>query len=810
MLVPVACVFDQLVIALKGAAQVLLNAPTGAGKSTWLPLQLLQEPWLDGRIILLEPRRLAARNIAQRLAESLHEKPGGQVGYRMRGESCVGESTRLEVVTEGVLTRMLQDDPALSGVRLVILDEFHERSLQADLALALLLDVQQGLRDDLKLLVMSATLDNLALSRLLPAAPVISTQGRAYPVERRFVNLSARQSFVQEVAAVCRGLLAQESGSMLVFLPGAGEIQQVQRALEAHLPENVLICPLYGALPLHQQRQAIDVVPAPCRKVVLATNIAQTSLTIEGVRLVVDGALERVGCFDARTGLTRLSLQRISQAAMIQRAGRAGRLEPGICLHLISQEQAERAAIHGEPQMVQSDLSQLLMEVTQWGCQQVDQLSWLDVPPAVNLSVARQLLQQLGALQSGRLTALGQRMAQLGCEPRLARLLTGAKTADERSTAAYLAAILEDPPHKTRDLCWLLQQRNSRWHRRAQQLLQRLNMPAGRCDPSLAAGLLALAFADRIARRRDIDGRYQLANGIGAILSRDDPLSRQHWLIAPLLLPVDNQPDARILLALPLDIDQLLAQHPQLLQQTDEAIWQPSKGTLLAQRRWQIGELVVKTQTLEKPNIRQLHQAMLKGIREQGMRLLYWSEQAQQLRLRMHCAACYLPEYCWPVVDEQALLAGLEQWLLPYMANFTSLEALKQLDLTQPLYSLLDWTQRQRLDNELPTHYRVPTGSLIAIRYHEDNPPVLAVRLQEMFGEARTPHIAQGRVALTLELLSPARRPLQITSDLAAFWRGAYREVQKEMKGRYAKHRWPDDPANSVPSRDSQKWRGKR
>jgi ATP-dependent helicase HrpB len=805
---PVEAVLPELLSALERAPQVLLNAPTGAGKSTWLPLALLRERKPTGRIIMLEPRRLAARNVAQRLAEQLGEQPGETVGYRMRAESCVGPQTRLEVVTEGILTRMIQRDPALSGVSLVLLDEFHERSLQADLALALLLEVQQGLRDDLQLLIMSATLDSTRLSALLPQAPVIVSEGRAWPVTRRFQALPAHQRFDEAVAIATAQLMREEPGSLLLFLPGVGEIERVQALLRERVAADVILCPLYGALPLEAQRRAILPAARGQRKVVLATNIAETSLTIEGIRLVVDAALERVAKFEPRSGLTRLATQRVSQASMIQRAGRAGRLEPGVCLHLIGAEQAARAAAQAEPEILQSDLSGLLLELCQWGCCDVTQMCWLDAPPAANLAAARRLLASLGALDdAGRLTARGRQMAQMGIDPRLAAMLTSAQSRDEQATAARLAAILEEPPRAgDSDLRNALARGQNHWRQRARQLSRRLENQGGECDAALAAGLLAAGFADRIARRRGQEGRYQLANGMGAMLERDDALTRYEWLIAPLLLQGDRSPDARILQALPLDIDALMAHYPHLLVQSDSVEWDDDKGTLRAWRRWRIGQLTIKRQPLNQPTESELHQAMLNGIRDKGLGVLDWSESASQLRLRLMCAARWLPEHPWPEVDDAALLASLERWLLPQLGGVRSLQALKRVDLTQALYSLLDWPQRQRLDRELPEHYTVPTGSRIAIRYDAQNPPALAVRMQEMFGEARTPAIASGRVPLVLELLSPARRPLQITRDLAAFWRGAYRDVQKEMKGRYPKHVWPDDPSSAAPTRRTKKY----
>ena len=804
---PVAAVLPELLTALDSAPQVLLSAPTGAGKSTWLPLQFLAHKGGEGRIILLEPRRLAARNVAQRLAELLNEKPGETVGYRMRAQSCVGPATRLEVVTEGVLTRMIQRDPELSGVGLVILDEFHERSLQADLALALLLDVQQGLRDDLKLLIMSATLDNDRLQQCLPDAPVIVSEGRAFPVERRYQPLASQLRFDDAVAVASAELLRKEPGSLLLFLPGVGEILRVQEQLSTRVGSDVLLCPLYGALPLNEQRKAILPAPEGMRKVVLATNIAETSLTIEGIRLVVDCAQERVARFDARTGLTRLITQRISQASMTQRAGRAGRLEPGICLHLLAKEQAERAAAQGDPEMLHSDLSGLLMELLQWGCRDPAQLTWLDRPPAVNVQAAKRLLHMLGALDGEQLSATGQKMAALGNDPRLAAMLVSASTPDDAATAAKLAAILEEPPRMgNTDLGVVFSRHQPAWQQRSQQLLKRLNVRNGEADASRIAPLLARAFADRIARRRSQDGRYQLANGMGAALDVDDALGRHEWLIAPLLLQGSASPDARILLALPLDIDALISRCPELLQQSDTIEWDEAQGTLKAWRRMRIGELTVKVQPLAKPSEDELHLAMLNGIRDKGLSVLNWTPAAEQLRLRLHCAAKWLPEYDWPAVDDRTLLATLENWLLPHMNGVHSLRGLKSLDVHNALSGLLDYSRQQRLVSSLPTHYTVPTGSRIAIRYHEDNPPALAVRMQEMFGEASTPTIAEGRVPLVLELLSPAQRPLQITRDLAAFWQGSYRDVQKEMKGRYPKHVWPDDPANTAPTRRTKKY----
>ncbi|EMF4702567.1 ATP-dependent helicase HrpB [Serratia bockelmannii] len=807
---PVSAVLDELLAALQSAPQVLLHAPTGAGKSTWLPLQILAKAGLPGRIIMLEPRRLAAKNVAYRLAQQLGEEPGQTVGYRMRAESKSGPQTRLEVVTEGILTRMLQQDAELQGVSLVILDEFHERSLQADLALALLLDVQQGLRDDLKLLIMSATLDNVRMTQLLPQAPVVVSEGRSFPVERLYQPLASHQRLEDGVAAAVKRMLAEQPGSLLLFLPGVAEINRVLERLTGEVASDTDLCPLYGALPLAQQQKAIQPAAPGRRKVVLATNIAETSLTIEGIRLVVDSGLERVARYDVRNGLTRLATQRISQASMVQRAGRAGRLEPGLCWHLFAKEQAERAAEHAEPEILQSDLTGFWLELLQWGCHDPAQLTWLDAPPTAALAAARALLHRLGATDDGgKLTAPGRQMAALGCEPRLAAMLvTGAAlSADGLATAALLAALLEEPPRGGQmDIGYWLSRLQPNWRQRAAQLTKRLPQRAGQVDVDLAPRLLAQAFTDRIAQRRGQDGRYLLANGLGAAMNQDEALSRAPWLIVPSLLQGHNSPDARILLALPVDIEALAAQLPAIVTQRTAVEWDEEKGTLRAWKRQQIGRLTLRAQPLAKPANEELQQALLDWVRAQGLAVLNWEGAAEQLRVRLQCAQAWLPEAEWPAMDEEPLLAALEQWLLPSLNGVRDLRGLKQVNIAEALSRLLDWQQKQRLDNALPTHYTVPTGSRLPIRYEAGKPPALAVRLQEVFGEQRSPMLAEGRIPVVLELLSPAHRPLQITGDLAAFWQGAYREVQKEMKGRYPKHVWPDDPATAVPTRRTKKY----
>ncbi len=813
---------EAVIAELQTSKQVLLHAPTGAGKSTGLPLAILRQAPLAGRIIMLEPRRIAARSVAERLAEQFNEPVGMTVGYRMRAETKVSAATRLEVVTEGILTRMLQQDPELSGVSLVILDEFHERSLQADLALALLLDVQEGLRDDLRILVMSATLDNQRLSALLPDAPVIVSEGRSYPVTRSYHPLSPHQPFEQSVASAVLQLLQQETGSLLLFLPGVGEIQRVLSQLEGKVNDDTLLCPLYGALSLSEQRKAIAASPAGMRKVVLATNIAETSLTIEGIRLVVDSGLERTSRFDPKNGLTRLITQRISQASMVQRAGRAGRLEAGVCWHLLSQEQAERAREHGEPEILHSDLSGLLLSLLQWGCRDSSQLHWLDNPPQPALAVAESLLLRLRALDDNQqLTARGWQMAESGSEPRLAAILYSGKekcSAQEQDraalfTAAKLVAILEEPPRRGQpDLLYWMTANQRHWQQRTNQLIRNFTKKReGTSHPNhprldLVPELLVQGFPDRIAKNRDNLGRFQLANGLGVALEREEPLSAETWLVIPALQQGKDHPDARVLLACPLDIEQIIKQFPLLFTEQTAVEWDDSKGALRAWKRLQCERLIVKAQPLAKPSAAELQQALLNWVRQEGLSVLNWSAEALQLRIRLQRATEWLPGVAWPAVDDAALLNSLEQWLLPALGNVGDLKGLRQIELSSCLMGLLDWQQRQILDNELPTNYTVPTGSRITIRYFSDKPPVLSVRMQEMYGEQQNPVLAKGRIPIVIELLSPAHRPLQITQDLAAFWRGTYREVQKEMKGRYPKHLWPDDPANTPPTRRVKKY----
>lgn len=809
---PILEVSDDLLAALAKSSQVLLHAPTGAGKSTVLPLEILKSGQIDGRIIMLEPRRIAARSVAARLAQQLGESVGETIGLRMRSESRVSAKTRLEVVTEGVLTRQLQNDPMLEGVGLVILDEFHERNLQADLGLALLLDSQQALRDDLKILLMSATLDDQGLSQLFPDAPVISSQGRAFPVQREYKPINPNKPFHQEVASAVWQLMQQQAGSLLLFLPGVGEIERTKSELEGVVTDDVMLCPMYGALSIQAQQQAILPAPEGKRKVVLATNIAETSLTIEGIRLVVDSGFERVGQFNPKSGLTKLIKKRISQASMTQRAGRAGRLEAGVCWHLMSAEQAERAAQFSEAEINNSDLSGLWLALLQWGCHDISQLQWLDVPPEAALSAAKTLLFKLGVTDAqGKLTSMGNKMA--GTSVRTAAMLYHAQQTQNKSViqlAALLTAIIEEPPRGgVIDLHTHLERPTENWCKRASilsgdKVTHSLGKATGLISEWLPT-LLAAGFPDYIAKSRDHQARYQLASGLGATLNDNDPLMGSEWLMVAALWRSETSADARISLAYPIEIEKLQQDCPHLFSTQETVEWDEQRGSLLAWRRLQCGQLVVKSQRLTNPEPEEIKNALVYWLQQNGLQQLNWQENTLQLRIRCELAARYFPDSPLPAMDDETLLETLDEWLAPYLNGVTSKKKLQEIDLMNLLLNRLDWQQRQWLDNTFPVTYIAPSGSEVSIHYALDKPPVVEIRLQEVFGEKANPTVANGKVTLTLSLLSPARRPIQITQDLGAFWQGSYKEVQKEMKGRYPKHPWPDDPANAEPTRQTKK-----
>ncbi|MGR6738857.1 ATP-dependent helicase HrpB [Pseudomonas chlororaphis] len=826
---PIDEVLPALREALATRHEAVLEAPPGAGKTTRVPLALLNEPWLAGqRILMLEPRRLAARAAAERLASELGEKVGETVGYRIRLDSKVGPNTRIEVVTEGILTRRLQDDPALEGVGLLIFDEFHERSLDADLALALSLNGRDLFRDEqpLKILLMSATLEGERLAGLLDDAPILRSEGRMFPVDVRWGRPFLPGEFIEpRLVQTIFEALNDESGSVLVFLPGQAEIRRVHQQLADAVGERpeILLCPLHGELDLAAQRAAIEPAPPGKRKVVLATNIAETSLTIDGVRVVVDAGLARVPRFDPGSGMTRLDTQRISRASATQRAGRAGRLEPGVCYRLWSQDQHEQLAAYGSAEILQADLAGLALQLARWGVTPA-QLVWLDVPPGAAYAQAQDLLERLGALtakagEDWKLTAHGQAMAELPAHPRIAHLLLRGQALGLANMACDVAALLGE-----RDILrgggadlhsrLVLLSGEERAARGAQGGVQRARQLARqyrgylRGQPSQAVAdpdhprwlgaLLALAYPDRVAQQRRPGGaEYRLANGRAALFSETDSLMKQPWLVIADLGSRQGQREERIYLAADFDpalFDSVLAEQVRSVDQLD---WDEREGVLRAERQRKVGELVLSREPLTGLDEAARCQALVNLVRRKGLELLPWTPELRQWQARVALLRQLdleaTGESQWPDVSDVALLKSLESWLLPYLGKVSRLSHFANLELASIVHNLLPWPLPQRLDELAPHHLTVPSGSSIRLDYSEQ-PPILAVRLQELFGLAETPRIAGGRQVVKLHLLSPARRPVQVTQDLANFWRSTYAEVKKDLKGRYPKHYWPDDP----------------
>ncbi|MCG6436569.1 ATP-dependent helicase HrpB [Vibrio parahaemolyticus] len=806
---PIEAVMPQLLTAVKHQHQVILKAAPGAGKSTYFPLQLIQNQVVTGKVIMLEPRRLAARNIARYLAEQLGEQVGQRVGYRVRGETKVSASTQLEIVTEGVMTRMIQNDPELDGVDLLIFDEFHERSIHADTALALSLEVQEALRDDLKLVVMSATLDQEALQSLLPEACYIESEGRSFAVETRYAPLTANDHLPTVMAKNIESLMNKESGSLLAFLPGVAAIKQVQERL-SHLPDDVEVCPLYGQLSFTEQQKAISPAEKGKRKVVLATNIAETSLTIEGIRLVVDSGLERVARFDLKNGLTRLEQTRIAQSSAIQRAGRAGRIEEGICVRLYSESQLKQQPQVPQPEILHSDLASLVMELAFWGTTDIHELKWLDIPSAAALRQAKQLLFSLGLItEQGQLTAEGKQAHDLGVEPRAAAMLIKSQSHSDKMVNVALAAValIEEPERNITNIAHSLHRWLSGSHPKKSLLLKRAQSLAHKLDTTFSLRevdedalplVLSLAFPDRIAQQRANQfGRFALANGHGAECRPDDMLGGCEYLVAIDLMRSHSN-SSQIHLACELDVNILQTTFDSLFSTEEVVDWDEKKGRLVAEKQRKLGQLVIERVSLPNPGKEKMTQALLTYVRRQGLSSLNWTPAAESLLERIRCAVDWLPEQAWPMFDEASLLDSLDEWLEPYMTSVASVKDLSKINLVEALNARLGWPLNQHLDEWLPEHYQLPTGTKKRIRYQHGHEPVLSVRMQEVFGESTSPTVAIGRKRLVLELLSPAQRPLQVTSDLAAFWNGSYKDVQKEMKGRYPKHVWPDDPANHV------------
>ena len=821
---PIDEVLPALRLALAERHEAVLEAPPGAGKTTRVPLALLNEPWLAGqKILMLEPRRLAARAAAERLASELGEKVGETVGYRIRLDNKVGPETRIEVVTEGILTRRLQHDPALEGVGLLIFDEFHERSLDADLALALSLNGRELFRDEqpLKILLMSATLEGERLASILDDAPILRSEGRMYPVAMRWGRPFVPGEFIEpRVVQTVLDAINDESGSVLVFLPGQAEIRRVNQQLAEALGSrtDILLCPLHGELDLAAQRAAIEPAPKGQRKVVLATNIAETSLTIDGVRVVIDAGLARVPRFDPGSGMTRLDTQRISRASATQRAGRAGRLEPGVCYRLWSEDQHAQMAAYGSAEILQADLAGLALQLARWGVTP-EQLIWLDMPPSASYAQARQLLERLGALHAQKLTAHGEAMAELPAHPRIAHLLLRGQDLGLADMACDVAALLGE-----RDILrgvgadvhsrLALLSGESRAARggqggvqRAKQLARqyrgylrgKATQPVADPDhPRWLGALLALAYPDRVAQQRKPGGaEYRLANGRAALFSEVDGLMKQPWLVIADLGSRQGQREERIYLAAEFDpalLEGVLSEQVSVVDQLD---WDEREGVLRAERQRKVGELVLSREPLTGLDEAARTQALINLVRRKGLELLPWTPELRQWQARVgllrQLDLQVQGDSEWPDVSDTALLGSLEDWLAPYLGRVSRLSHFASLDLSSIVHNLLKWPLPQRLEELAPHHIKVPSGSSVRLDYSE-HPPILAVRLQELFGLADTPRIAGGRQVVKLHLLSPARRPVQVTQDLANFWRSTYAEVKKDLKGRYPKHYWPDDP----------------
>jgi ATP-dependent helicase HrpB len=825
MSLPILEYLPQLRQLLAKHSNVILQAEPGAGKTTQVPLDLLDASWLaEQRILMLEPRRLAARSAATYMAEQRGEEVGQSIGYRTRMDSRVSAKTRLEVVTEGILTRLLQQDPALEGYGLLIFDEFHERSLQADLGLALCLDAQRNLREDLKLLVMSATLDVQPLQALLDDALLLQCPGRQYPVEMHYRPANPRELFDKLRATVLEAI-DTDTGSVLVFLPGSGEIRRLQQMLEADLAQRqVQLNPLYGDLSRDAQWQAI----APCsdglRKVVLATNIAETSLTIEGIRIVVDSGLAKVSRFHAGSGLSRLQTMNISQASAAQRCGRAGRLEEGACYRLWSEAEQDRLLAFDDAEIKHADLLPLVLELAQWGVKDVRELSWLDVPAEGVIAQARMLAQELALLDNSlNLSSHGQEVQRLGLHPRLGHMLVRAKMMGLGKMACELAALLSERSvlrQRSEDLQAAYQALQGFKQRKAgstvdaaacklvlrsaQQYARRLGVIKDEhSDASRVGILLALAYPDRIAGLRSPQTRrYLLSGGKGAVLhERSDLPAADYFAIAHL---GSDSAEPYIQLAAPLLESEVFEAFPEQIELQENIAWDKQAQAVVAEERQCLGNLVLSRSRIDTVTAAQLQQGLLAGIRSEGVESLPWTNDARSLCQRVQLLSRLLPEQGWPDMSESTLLATMEDWLAPFLNGMSRLSHLKRVDMKSALQAMLPWDRQQLLDELAPTHFEVPTGSRIRIDYSVAE-PVLAVRLQEMYGCDVTPTIAQGRQPLTLHLLSPAMRPAQVTQDLVHFWQHSYVLVKKDLKGRYPKHYWPDDPLQAQPLRGTKR-----
>lgn len=804
---PVTRILPQLDAALAAHASAVLVAPPGAGKTTLVPLHFLNANWRgDGVIVLLEPRRLAARAAARRMASLLGEEPGETVGYRMRLERRVSARTKILVVTEGVFARMILDDPDLRGVAAVLFDEFHERSLDADFGLALALDVQAALRDDLKILVMSATLDGARVSSLLGDAPVIESEGRAYPVDIRYRDRRADERIEDGMSRAIREALADEAGSILAFLPGQSEIERTVRLLEGRLPANVHLAPLYGAMEGRDQDAAIKPAPAGYRKVVLATSIAETSITIDGVRVVIDSGLARLPKYEPATGLTRLETVRTSRASADQRAGRAGRTEPGIAIRLWHQGQTASLPAFSPPEILEADLSGLVLDAAAWGVIDPATLSLLDKPPLPALREAKALLTRLGALdETGRLTADGEAMRSLALPARLAHMVAEAGKRGEALRAAELAMLLTERGlgGNETDLDTRMSRfRNDRSDRaqRAKGLAKRLaaNVPnTGELAGSGTGRMLIDAYPDRIAKARGQIGQFLLANGRGGEVDPGISLSRASWLVVADMSGRAGR--ARVLSAAETSEAEIRAALGNKIESGRQVVYDAEKNALRAREAVRIGAIALSEKPLAAPSGIAADEGVIAAVREHGLDILPWSKEANILRRRLGWLKRGLGDP-WPSMDDEHLQEKLEDWLLPFLTGEAQLDHIPGHVLKNGLMSLVPFDLQRSVDRLAPTHFEVPTGSNIPIRYDAEE-PVIAVRVQELFGLDVHPAIANGKVPLLLELLSPAHRPIQITRDLPGFWKGSWADVRTDMRGQYPRHVWPEDPAKAQPTR---------
>jgi ATP-dependent helicase HrpB len=825
---PIGEALPALKKALAAHRKVLLQAPPGAGKSTIVPLALLRSDWLAGRtLLMLEPRRIAARAVAQRMAHLIGETVGQTVGIRTRLETRVSRATRIEVVTEGILTRMLQSDAALEHIGCVIFDEFHERSLNADLGLALCLESQETLREDLRVLVMSATLETRPLARLLDAAPIIEAHARSYDVTTHYVPRRAELSLEMQTTQVLRRALADEEGDILCFLPGAAEIGRVQRSLEeSSLDSSVSVQPLYGELDAAAQDAAIRPSPVGRRKIVLATSIAETSLTIEGVRVVVDSGLRRYAKFDPATGMSRLETEKLSQAAADQRRGRAGRLSTGACYRLWSEGVQATLVAQTPPEILHADLAPLALELACWGAADPARLRWLDPPPPAPLAQARDLLGLLGAIDAaGRITPHGRSLAAMGAHPRLAHMLIKGRDMHAPRLASEIAAILGErdilraaPGLRDADLRLrvsalrgaralpgglTVEARALRQAQRAAGNWQReLGGREELADPDALVGVLAaLAYPDRVGLARDGSGRYLLANGRGARFAEPQTLAKSEFIVAAELDGADR--DARIFLAAPLEREAVERLFKDQIDERSEIAWDEREQAVRARKERRLGALVLRSEELRDADRDEVAKAALTGLRRLGLAALPWTPSLRQWQARVMLMRKFAVPTAdpWPDVSDGALLDALEEWAPPWMTGLVRREHFARFDLGQALRSRLSYAQSSVLEREAPTHFVAPSASNLPIDYLDGDVPTVSVRLQEMFGLRETPTVAAGRLPLLLKLLSPAGRPVQITRDLVSFWERGYHEVRKDLKGRYPKHYWPEDPHAAQPTR---------